>query len=267
MNPSIVSDFITTIGILILVVVGSTSAVFLLLLGINAYLNRQEQMRRALLKGYTFPAHCYSEVQQRYPHLTTEQIAQAFEQLRLYFEVHLVYSSPNSSRLVAMPSKLVDICWHTFICETREYLEFCESIFGSFLHHESKVNTSFRLVDISAENIKSQKDNALLTEAQVQLKFDFMNQLSAARIYHWALAIGWSQSSSIPMQIPVLFSIDQILSIEDGYIYTSEVLEFLSKFDLKAAEALVTKRDAEAAGGSTAACGDGGSCGGCGGSI
>lgn len=260
MNASIVSDFISTIGIIILVVVGSTSVVYVFLLGINAYLNRQEQKRRALLKGYTFPARCYSEVKQRYPHLTTEQIVKAFEQLRLYFEVHLIYSSPNSSRLVAMPSKLVDICWHTFICETREYLEFCESIFGSFLHHESKVNTSFRLVDISAENIKSQMENALLTEAQVQvqLQFEFKNQLAAARIYHWALAIGGSQSSSIPMQIPVLFSIDQILNIEDGYIYTSEVLEFLSKFDLKAAEALVTKRDAEASGGSTAACGDGG---------
>lgn len=267
MNTSIVSDFITTIGILILVVVGSTSVVYIFLLGINAYLNRQEQKRRALLKGYTFPAHCYSEVKQRYPHLTTEQIAQAFEQLRLYFEVHLVYSSPNSSRFVAMPSKLVDVCWHTFICETREYLEFCESIFGSFLHHESKVNISFPLVEVSADDIKNKENIKSLTIAQAQQAQDLKNQLFAARIYQWALTVGGAQSSSNPMQVPVLFSIDRELNIEEGYFYSSEVLEFLAKFDLKAARVLLTKRETDAAGGNAAACGDGGSCGGCGGSI
>jgi hypothetical protein len=65
----------------------------------------------------------------------------------------------------------------------------------------------------------------------------------------------------------LLCSIDQELSIENGYFYTSEVLEFLAKYDLKAAEAIVTKRETETTGGSAAACGDGGSCGGCGGST
>lgn len=267
MNTSIINDLIATLGILILVIVGSTSFVFLCLMCTNAYFDRREQKRSAFLKGYTFSASYFTEVQQRYPYLTTEQIAMAFEQLRVYFEVCLVYSSPSSSSPAAMPSKLVDACWHAFICETREYQGFCRYAFGGFLHHKSKPNTSFPLVDISADEIKNGDNKMSVTEAQAQQAHDLKNQLSTARIYHWALAIGELQSSSKPVQIPVLFSIDQELSIEDGYLYSSEVLEFLAKFDLKAAEALVTKRETEAAGGSAAVCGDGGSCGGCGGSV
>lgn len=267
METSLISDLMSALGIFILVIVGSTSAVLFLLKVVNAYFDRREQKRRGLLKGYVFPESCYSEVQQGYPHLTSEQIAVAFEQLRLYFEVCLVYSSPSLSKLVAMPSKLVDSCWHAFICETREYQMFCKSIFGGFLHHQSKVNTSFPLVDLSAEDVKYKENTKSPTEAQVQRELDFENQLSAVRIYHWALAIGGSQSSSMAAQLPMLFLIDKQLNIEDGYFYTYEILEFLAKYDLKAADAVVTKRQTEAAGGSAAACGDGGACGGCGGSI
>jgi hypothetical protein len=267
MNTSVIIDLIATLGIFILVIVGSTSAVFLLLLGVNVYLNRQEQKRRTLLKGYTFPASCYSEVQQRYPHLTSEQVALAFEQLRLYFEVCLVYSSPSSSSHIAMPSKLVDSCWHAFICETREYQWFCRSVFGGFLDHGSKPYTSFPLVDIPVDDIKNDENKASLTAAQEQQARDFKNQLVAAKIYHWALAIGGSQNNFEAIQIPLLFSIDQEFSIQDGYYYSPEMLQFLAEFDLKAAEAVVSKRETDAAGGTSASCGDGGSCGGCGGSL
>ena len=267
MSTTMMADAFYAIGIFVLVIVGSTGAVLLLLKGLNTYFDRREEKRHRWLYGYVFPESCYAEVQQRYPHLSTEQVAIAFGQLRLYFEVCLVYLSPNSSKLAAMPSKLVDTCWHAFICETREYQSFCKSVFGSFLHHESTVNTSFPLVDISADDIKSRKDTAVLTVAQAQLEIDFKNQLVAARIYRWSLAISGEKNNSAALQIPLLFSIDRELNIENGYFYTSEVLEFLAKFDLKVAEAAMAKREIEAAGGSAAACGDGGSCGGCGGSV
>jgi hypothetical protein len=267
MKTTMITDLLSAIGIFILVVVGSTSAVYLLLKGVNAYFDRREDKRRGWLTDYVFPASCYAEVRQRYPHLTTAQIEITIEQLRLYLEVCLVYSSLDSSRLVAMPSRLVDTCWHAFICETREYQAFCKTAFGGFLHHESRVNTSFPLVELSMNEVNNIEGTKLSTEAKGQNEFDFKNQLAAARIYHWALAIGGSQSNFEVIQIPLLFSIDQELNIEDGYFYSSEVLKFLAKFNLKAAEAVVTKRETEAAGGSAAACGDGGSCGGCGGSV
>ena len=267
MKTSLIFDLISAAGIFILVIAGSSSAVLLLLQGINAYFDRREEKRHGWLKNYAFPESCYTEVRQRYPHLTTEQVGIAFEQLRLYFEVCLVYLSPDSSKSAAMPSKLVDVCWHCFICETREYQAFCKAVFGSFLHHESSVNTSFPLVDRSADDIKSRKNTAVLAEVQAQLDIDFKNQLSAARIYRWSLATSGENSSSGALQISLLFSIDREFNIKDGYFYSPEMLEFLAKFDLKAAEVVVTRRETEAAGGSAAACGDGGSCGGCGGSV
>ncbi len=265
MRTTLMADAFYAIGIFILVIVGSTGAVLLLLRGINAYFDRREEKRQAWLKNYVFPESCYAEVQQRYPHLSAKQVEVAFEQLRLYFEVCLIYLLPGSSKLVAMPSKLVDACWHAFICETREYLAFCTAVFGSFLHHESSVNASFPLVEISANVIHNSKSSKSSTE--VQQEIDFKNQLSAARIYRWALAVNQAESSSEVNQVPLLFAIDREFNIQDGYVYQPEVLEFLARFNLKAAEAVVTKRETEAAGGSAAACADGGSCGGCGGSV
>ena len=265
MSTTLMADAFSAIGIFVLVIVGSTGSMFLLLKGTNAYFDRREEKRHEWLKNYAFPESCYAEIEQQYPHLTTKQVEIAFEQLRLYIEVCLVYLSPDSSELAAMPSKLVDRCWHAFICETRAYQAFCKAVFGGFLHHESSVNTSFSLVDIAAEDIKSRKDTVLLTEAQAQLEADFKNQLSAARIYHWALAVNKAGRSSRTNQVPLLFYIDQAFGITVGYFYQPEVLAFLAKFDLKAAQAVVTKRETEAAGGSAAACGDGGACGGCGG--
>lgn len=267
MKTFLLVDILSAIGIFILVIGGSTSGALLLLKGSNAYFDRREQKRIDFLRDYTFPLSCYELVQLRYPHLTAEQVEIAFEQLRLYFEVCLVYVSPRSSKLAAMPSKLVDTCWHAFICDTREYQRFCEAVFRDFLHHESIVNTSFPLVDISADDIKSRKNTAVLAEVQAQLYIHFKNQLSAARIYRWSQATSSENSRSGALQIPLLFSIDRELNIKDGYFYSPEMLEFLAKFDLKAAEVVVTRQESEAAGGSAASCGDGGSCGGCGGSI
>ena len=265
MSTTLMADAFSAIGIFVLVIVGSTGTVFLILKGLNAYFDRREEKRHEWLRNYVFPESCYLEVQQRYPHLTAEQVEIAFEQLRLYFEVCLVYLSPDSSELVVMPSKLVDGCWHTFICETREYKAFCKAVFGGFLHHASGVNTSFPLVDISADVISNGKNAK--TPAEVQQEIDFKNQLAAARIYQWTLAVNEAQSSSGTNQVPWLFDIDQAFNIEDGYFYQAEVLAFLAKFDLEAAQDAVAKRETEAAGGSVAAYGDGGSCGGCGGSV
>jgi hypothetical protein len=266
MNTSI-NDFVTVLSTITLIVLSCTSVVYLLLKGINIFLKRIKQNRLALLKDYDFPTSCYAAVQQRYLQLTAEQIELAFEQLRLFFEVCLMYSSPSSSIPVAMPSKIVDSCWHAFICETREYQDFCKSMFGDFLHHDSKPDTSFRLVDLSVNDIKNDKNTTAQIEDQSQQTRDLTNQLSVARIFHWTLAIGASRNSSSVVNIPVMFSIDQDLDIEDGYFYTPEVLKFLANFNLEVAESLVANRQPESAGGSAAACGDGGSCGGCGGSV
>jgi hypothetical protein len=267
MTNHLISEVFSVISIIALVGIGSGGSVFLILKGVNAYFDLREEKRRAWLKKYVFPESCCAEVQPRYIHLTCEQIDLAFEQLRLYFEVCLLYSSPGSSKFVAMPSKLVDSCWHSFICETREYQAFCTTAFGGFLHHASRLNTTFTLVDISTEEVKNMGIAKSKTDAQVQREINFKNQLSAARIYQWTYATCREHNNSEAAQVPQLFSIDEQFKIKDGYFYPLELLNFLAEFDLKTAEAIVTKQETESASSSAAACGDGGSCGGCGGSI
>lgn len=40
------------------------------------------------------------------------------------------------------PSKKVDIGWHQFILNTREYAEFCDRVAGRFLHHVPERNAA-----------------------------------------------------------------------------------------------------------------------------
>jgi len=41
----------------------------------------------------------------------------------------------HSDSPVGMISPVIDEVWHAFILHTREYAEFCQSIFGRFVHH------------------------------------------------------------------------------------------------------------------------------------
>ena len=33
------------------------------------------------------------------------------------------------------PSPAIDACWHRFILHTREYMRFCDQMFGTYIHH------------------------------------------------------------------------------------------------------------------------------------
>lgn len=69
----------------------------------------------------------------------------------------------------------------------------------------------------------------------------------------------------IAVSIPLLFSIDQEMRIDDGYVYPPEVTQFLATYDLKAAESAMAGLDSVAGGSVGMGCGDGGSAVGCGG--
>jgi hypothetical protein len=172
-----------------------------------------------------------------YPHLTENDVSEAFEQLRLYFQICWRYEK----RLVAMPSRLVDTCWHLFILDTRNYAQFCELAFGRFLHHEPPSSIEFQKMPADARNQRQ--------------------MLANARAYQGTVRHGTHDS----LIVPALFSMDERLRIDDGFCYSTEFLGNLATFDVKKAEASLSKSES-AADGSGAACGDGGACG-CGGSV
>ncbi len=265
MNTSLIMDVVSTLGALILVIGGITGIFLLLIEGINVYLDGKEQKRRGFLKEYVFPESYHIEVMKRYPHLSAQDVNLAFEQLRFYFSICLL-KMPSS---VAMPSKIVDVCWHIFLCDTRQYKQFCEMVFGDFLHHNAWVEANLSVQSELTAGVTQKDPEDLSEEMKAQQALEFRNHLAAARIYQWSAELeGEGQKSMLPA-VPLLFRIDEELAIKDGFFYTREVTEFLANYDLKGAESEAASLDLTAAGSDGAACGDGGgaSCGGCGGSV
>jgi hypothetical protein len=93
--------------------------------------------------------------------------------------------------MVSMPSRIVDEAWHEFILFTRDYQDFCQKVFGQFLHH------------IPTESMTHQTS----TQRRIQLT--------------WRLAC---QQEGISLQNPdrllLLFAIDEQLGITEGFYYT-----------------------------------------------
>lgn len=246
--------------------------------------NREQQLEA--IHHYVFSKALIQEVLKRYPHLSAEHVELAFEQLRLYFLI----CRRHAPRAVAMPSKLVDECWHRFICNTREYQQFCSDNYDNFLHHEPHViaiESSVGLEKQDDHHPDSEQDEGSnarkaieeTDESKAALKTAKANLLAGARVYQWAAAI---ESGNEPVdspatpghkltdKVPVLFSIDADLKIADGYFYADEFLRLLAHFDIKAAETAASNDDSSGGGSVSMGCGDGGgaiACGGCGGSI
>lgn len=210
--------------------------VLLLALTVVALENRQWTKQKSALKDWRFDETYVQEVLLKYPHLTQAQVLEAYEQLRLYVQICWHYEK----RMVAMPSKLVDACWHVFISDTRNYAWFCEAVLGRFLHHEPPSANDL-------QRISDSERNQLL-------------MLANARVYQGAVG----HATNAGLEVPVLFSIDERLRIPGGHSYSVEFLKCLAEFDLKRAEAKLSKHEGAADG--AAGCGDGGTCG-CGGSV
>jgi hypothetical protein len=215
----------------------ATFLILLMAVSVVALENRQWGKQKMALKDWQFDDAYKREVMLKYPHLSEADATEAFEQLRLYFAI----CWRNEKKLVAMPSKLVDTCWHVFICDTRNYARFCEAVLGRFLHHEPPSANDLQRINASDRN---------------QLLM-----LPNARAYQGASR----HATNVGLAVPDLFSIDERLRIANGFCYLKEFLESLAAFNVKEVESRLSKSDG-AADGSAAACGDGGACG-CGGSV
>ena len=53
--------------------------------------------------------------------------------LKQYYMLHV---TKESDEMIGMPSLEIDHLWHAHILDTREYHDFCENAFGSYLHHQ-----------------------------------------------------------------------------------------------------------------------------------
>lgn len=144
----------------------------------------QTRRRRAFIEKYAFPGTLRAKLRETFT--DDRQVAIALEGLREWYLVCLA----ARGRMLGMPSKAVDIAWHEMILMTREYHHFCDSAFGTYLHHtpESAMEVPMR--------------SSLAT----------------------TLALVESQGLMVA-GVPLLFAVDQQMDIEDGFFWHAHDLE------------------------------------------
>lgn len=157
--------------------------IFLLLLYSYVYM-RQRKQRAIFLDSYSFPSAITTEVTKRYPHLSEYELEWVIQGLRQYFQL----CNAAGVKTVSMPSRVVDVAWHEFILMTQSYAQFCDNGLGRFLHH---------------------------TPASEMASTDrVMKGLKVA----WFYACQWQGiNQASPSRLPLLFAIDDVLSIPDGF--------------------------------------------------
>lgn len=150
---------------------------------------RSARIRERHIANYVFPGSVARKIRETYPHLEPYQVDLVISGLREFFSVALA----ANGRMVAMPSKVVDVAWHEFIVCTRAYQQFCMAALGRFLHHTPA--------------------EAMPSPAQASEGIRRAWRLSCAR---------QRIDPKSPSRLPLLFAIDQELNILDGYHYATD---------------------------------------------
>ena len=195
-----------------------------------------QKRRLQFIADYQFPLGLKTRFAKSHSALDAKSQDLVLAALRDYFTM----CAQAQRQMVSMPSQIVDDAWHEFILFTREYNDFCVRAFGRYLHHTP------------AEAMETP------TTAQQGIR------------RAWRLACKKENiNPRAPDKLPLLFAIDGMLNIENGFVYSLDCMAS------ERHEYCVTHIGCGAGCGSAGGCGggcgdDGSSCcgdgGGCGGS-
>jgi hypothetical protein len=145
-----------------------------------------ERGREQFVKDYRFPPGLARKLRDTYPHLSEGQAEMVLRELRSFFHV----ARAARGQMVSMPSQAVDVAWHEFILFTRGYRQFCRRALGRFLDHTP------------AEHMQSPRS------AQVGLRRTWLQACRLEGI-----------DPRKPERLPMLFALDGLLQIPDGFRY------------------------------------------------
>jgi len=160
--------------------------IVLFLVSVAVYHQITKTSRLRFIKTYRFHPALRKKVHLRYPHLSDNQLNLVVETLRDYFFM----THRANKAMVSMPSQVVDVAWHEFILFTRTYKEFCDRGLGRFLYHTP--TEAMKTPTLAKEGIKRA----------------------------WRLAcLGEKINPSKPERLPMIFGIDALLDIPDGFHY------------------------------------------------
>lgn len=146
----------------------------------------RRKVRERFLDAFRFPASLGRKLGQTYPHLSTEQVDLVTRELRSFFRA----ANAAQGRMVSMPSQAVDVAWHEFILFTRGYRQFCARGLGRFLDHTP------------AEHMVTP------VSAQQGLRRTWLHACRFEGI-----------DPNKPDRLPMLFALDALLQIPDGFHY------------------------------------------------
>jgi hypothetical protein len=188
----------------------------------------RKRRRLTYIERYEFPRPLGDKLCERHPELTSLQTDRALEALRQWF----VACHFADGRMIAMPSRVADDAWHEFILMTRLYHTFCNASFGRYLHHtpdavsETPIRPALpKTLDVLERNGRNGSLAGLGT-------------------------------------LPLLFTVDEELRVENGRSWTRELIAGQEQND--AAGCLGGGSHVATANGGCGGCGGDG-CGGCGG--
>lgn len=142
--------------------------------------------RERFLGAFLFPASLGRKLRQTYPHLSAAQVNMVIRELRTFFRA----ANAAQGRMVSMPSQAVDVAWYEFILFTRGYRQFCARGLGRFLDHTP------------AEHM------ATPVSAQQGLRRTWLHACRFEGI-----------DPNKPDRLPMLFALDALLQIQDGFHY------------------------------------------------
>lgn len=139
------------------------------------------------IRGYMLPRGLLDRFGVIRPELTLKERQLVARGLRQFFLAHL----KSGGKFVSMPSQVADDLWHEFILYTRHYETFCKEAFGSFMHHTPAV----------------------------ALGADRQNNSGLRRAW-WYCCLEENINPKAATRLPLLFSLDEKLNIENGFHYT-----------------------------------------------
>lgn len=148
--------------------------------------SRRQGARARFLTRFRFPPGLARKVREHYPHLSEAQAEMVIRELRNFFRVALA----AQGRMVSMPSQAVDVAWHEFILFTKGYRLFCRQGLGRFLDHTP------------AEYMATPQT------AQTGLRRTWLQACRLEGI-----------DPRKPVRLPMLFALDGLLLIPDGFRY------------------------------------------------
>ena len=138
------------------------------------------------IKSYPFPSRIYTSLQKNHPYLIEEDIDTIIQGLRDYFYI----CAKAKGKKVSMPSLAVGEAWYEFTLFNKLYESFCVKAFGKFLDHHPA----------EAMNTKNNVQKGIQRVWKIACKQENISYLT-------------------PLKLPLLFNIDTLLNIENGFKY------------------------------------------------